>query len=157
MPVSIDDYLNNNTSPTPPSGLSPLQVALAGSMSSANQLAFNVNRDFAREMRRFASSEQLFPYTIDPNSGLPTADKQAYLNYMTGTSYVIIGEDVFLRRVAQNCGPDETVRYENEYIGKRVLIAEGSYALYGKVIFSGRIGSAMDYSSDAGAHSSGYF
>ena len=137
----------NDNNPQLTTGLSPLQLALAQKWALSAELPFNVNQDFAKEMRRFASSEQWTPFTIDPNSGLPTVN--GISPGITGLSYIIIGEDVYLRRVAQNCGPDETVRYENEYLGKRVQIAEGTYALYGRTIFNGRIGSANE-PGDAG-------
>lgn len=127
--------------PTAPAAvLSPLQIALAASMSNAQQLAFDVNVDFAREMTRFASSEKWVPAEKDPYSGLPIRINA--IPGLTGTAIIVIGEDVYLKRIAQNCGPDETVRYENEYIGKRVNIAEGTYALYGKIVFNGRMTTA---------------
>lgn len=126
----------------PTSTLTPLQIALTASMSNAQELAFDVNVDFAREMTRFASSEKWVPAEKDPFTGLPIRINA--IPGLTGQAIVIIGEDVYLKRIAQNCGPNETVRYENEYIGKRVNIAEGTYALYGKIVYDGRMATSMD-------------
>lgn len=132
-------YIDNVPQP-PTSTLTPLQIALAASMVNGQELPFNVNIEFAKEMARFASSEKWYPAEIDPNTGRP--NRINAIPAITGTDLVIIGEDVYLKRIAENCGPDETVRYENEYLGKRINIAEGTYALYGKLIFRGRIGAA---------------
>ena len=133
-------------------GLTSLQLALANAMATG-QLPFGVNQDFLAAMRTFVDSAPLTPirftdqfisrgYTgfgrYQENLGFTQqkADQPDITYNVTGVSYVCRGDDVYLLRRAQDCGPDEN-RYEQIFVGKRTNVASGSFAYYGKIIFGG--------------------
>lgn len=125
----------------PPPGLSPLQLALAQYFLNGQQLPISINADFVKEMQRFCDTKPLTPLDYDAATGQP---KKPDISNLTGLSYKIIGDDIYLQRVAQDCGPDEDIRYELVYVGKRFQVASGTYAYFGRNIYSGRSCNAQD-------------
>jgi len=141
-------------------GLTSLQLALANDMATGN-LPFGVNLDFLAAMRTYCHSDPLLPINFknegqaycsangityrnggrDPNDpaniGISVRKTNApdVARNMSGVMYTILGDDIFLLRKAPDCGPDEN-RFEQTYVGKKSIVAAGSFAYYGrKVIF----------------------
>jgi hypothetical protein len=82
-------------------------------------------------MKTFSDPGELSPLDIDTRTGLPRTPN---LNYTVsdGIAYVARGEDLYLLRRAQDCGPDEN-RTEEIYLGRRPDVAEGTWAFYGMI------------------------
>ena len=144
-------------------GLTSLQLALANDMATG-QIPFGVNLDFLAAMRTychpdpllpidFSSQGQQYAYTYGYTSIGMRGETWTGINLtrkgsapdvarnISGVSYTIRGDDIFLLRLAPDCGPDENI-YEQVYIGKKATVASGSFAYYGKkVIFGGPIAS----------------
>lgn len=155
MSDGIPEYYLGGT-PQPNLGLSPLQLALLDKIRNGTENPLFINSGFAREIWRFANSKIVQPINIDESygysgvwdwwngrneityGGSPKAINQIATG-ITGRSYVIIGDIIYIERVAQDCGPDEDVRYELVQVGKRAEIAVGTYAVYGKTIYSGTV------------------
>jgi hypothetical protein len=142
-------------------GLTPLQLALANDMANG-KVPFGVNVDFLAAMRVYSHSDPLLPLNFK-EEGL-AYNKVHGINYsgrgasnpasegiavrkvtgvpdiirnMSGVMYTIRGDDIFLLRKSPDCGPDENL-YEQTFVGKKSVIAAGSFAYYGrKAIFSG--------------------
>ena len=113
-------------------GLNALQLALANYMAIGNPPPFAVNNAFMETMKTFADSGILSPFDLDTRTGLPRIPD---LNYTIsdGIAYVARGEDIYLLRRAQDCGPDEN-RFEEVYLGRRPDVAAGTWAFYGQVV-----------------------
>ena len=158
MSDGIPEYYLGGT-PAPNAGLSPLQLALIEKIRSGSENPLFINSGFAREIWRYANSKPLTPINIDETSGYSAVwdwwngrDEILYAGAakvinqvatgITGRSYIIIGEEIYVERVAQDCGPDEEERFELVQVGKRAEIAEGTYAVYGKIIYSGTVAQA---------------
>jgi len=131
-------------------GLSPLQLAAANFLISANPLPFGINADFLAEMLIFGSSEIVTPLEFDTRTGLP--NPYTLVRDVVGVSYYVRGDDVYLRRRAQDCGPDEN-RFEEVLLGKVKDIATGTYAYYGRTVISGSYGTGSDYLANQGPSS----
>lgn len=116
-------------------GLTPMQLALAQLWMSGQQ-PFSVNVEFLTEMNRFASSKLLTPLDVDPRTGV--YKEPDLIRNITGVSYFVRGDDIYLRRRALDCAQDE-FRFEEIWIGKTYDIAAGTYAYYGRMIRSGTI------------------
>jgi len=56
---------------------------------------------------------------------------------LNGVGFVSIGENVYLYRLAPDCGPDDTPRYEKILLGPRSQIAPHTFSYYGPNIFGG--------------------
>lgn len=145
MSDGIPEYYLGGT-PQPNASLSPLQLALIEKIRSQSQTPLFMNPGFAREMWRYANSNEIKPININQTSGYSNIwnwynerviDQIA--TGITGRRYIIIGEDIYIERVAQDCGPDEEIRTELVQVGKRAEIAEGTYAAYGKIVYSGTV------------------
>ena len=136
-------------------GLSPLQLAGLNFMlnssagTSANAAPFGVNIDFMAAARQFASSEIQTPLNYDVLTGLPKIPD--LIRDVVGIAYYVRGDDVYLFRQAQDCGPNEN-RTEEVWIGKTYDIAKGTYAYYGRRVGNGSYGTG----SSAGNYGSGY-
>lgn len=129
-------YLNNT--PVIDPSLLPLQLALANYMALGNPLAFAPNTRFLQALKIYADSQVLSPVAIDPATGLPRVpDISADI---VGIYYLVRGDDVWVWRRAEDCGPDEN-RYEAAYLGKRTDIATGTWVYYGPTVGAGRIAS----------------
>lgn len=159
MATGIPDYYLGGT-PESTQGLSPLQLALANILRTGTETALFANPDFILEMQRFTNSIPLTPFDVSENYGeittwdgengkYLTADKGTakILNDIargiTGIRVIVIGDVIYVQRVAQDCGPNEEVRYELVQVGKKSEIAQGTFAVYGKVIYSGSVSSAV--------------
>lgn len=137
--LSIDSIpdIYKDIEPQVITGVTPLQIALMNFMATCSEYALQPNDEFIQEMKRFSDSKPLTPLTVEQNTGL--AKQPDIIPGLTGIDYIMLGEDVFLQRIAQDCGPDEQVRYENVLVGKRTAIAQGTFAHYGKIIYSGKV------------------
>jgi hypothetical protein len=167
MAQGIPEYYLGGT-PQSTQGLSPLQLALADILRKGTDVSLFVNPDFITEMQRFTDSKQIYPANVneqynyngvwdgwndgrlDSPSGYQGARPTSYptLNLpstgITGTNFIIIGDEIFVQRVAQDCGPDEELRYELVQVGKRAEIAQGTFAVYGKIVYKGSLGIPQD-------------
>ena len=112
-------------------GLNALQLALANYMATGNPPPFAVNNAFMETMKTFTDPGQLSPFDINTSTGLPRVPD---LNYTVsdGIAYIARGEDLYLLRRAQDCGPEEN-RLEEVYLGRRPDVAEGTWAFYGMI------------------------
>lgn len=128
----------NNTPDIGTAGLSPLQLAAANFLMTGSPPAFGINQEFLTELVVFGSSEVRLPLEIDPRTGLPTP-YPPLVRDVTGVAFFVRGDDLYLFRQAQNCGPDEN-RYEEVLIGKVKDLAIGTYAYYGTEVVSGTFG-----------------
>jgi len=145
-------------------GLTPLQLSLANSMANGNPLPFGVNINFLAAMKTFIDSDPLVPINFSQNiNGSP--DRRSWVggyrgwgygeqdfNFgfspkktttpntifnLQGITFITRGDDIYLVRRAQDCGPDED-RYEQVFLGKRQNLASGTFAFYGrKMVWSG--------------------
>ena len=113
-------------------GLNALQLALANYMAVGNPPPFAVNNAFMETMKTFADSGILSPFDLDSATGLPRIPDLDY-TISDGIAYVARGEDIYLLRRAQDCGPDEN-RFEEVYLGRRPDVAAGTWAFYGQVV-----------------------
>jgi hypothetical protein len=92
------------------------------------------NNEFVYEMSRFTDSGLISPIEFGV-SNLPNPPSIA--PGISGYSYIVDNdEDVYLIRKAQDCGPDEN-RIEKVFIGKRHVLAEGSFTYYGSIVRGG--------------------
>lgn len=125
-------------------GLSPLQLAYANILFAGGDPSLFVNPEFLTEMKQFADSAQVEPVNVVTGSiGVPKVEKPIIASGITGNSFVVIGDTVYVQRVAQDCGPDEELRYELVKIGNKFEVAEGTFAVYGKIIYGGIAANAM--------------
>jgi hypothetical protein len=116
-------------------GLTPLQLAAANYMMSGSPQPFGINKDFLTEMVIFGSSENISPLEFDPRTGLPNPFPPL-IRDVTAEYYFVRGEDLYIYRRAENCGPDEN-RFEEVLVGKVRDVATGTYAYYGRIIRPG--------------------
>lgn len=112
-------------------GLNALQLALANYMAIGNPQPFGVNQTFLETMKTFCDPGELSPFDLDTRTGLPRIPDLLY-NVSEGIAYIARGEDIYLLRRAQDCGPDEN-RLEEVYLGRRPDVAAGTWAFYGMV------------------------
>lgn len=159
MATGIPDYYLGGT-PESTQGLSPLQLALAEILRNGSETSLFVNQEFLTEMQRFCNSTPVVPLNVIDNYGETstwdwwngiaiqlTPGARRILEQITrlnATRIITIGDQIYLQRIAQDCGPNEAVRYELVEVGKRAEIAEGSFAIYGKVVYSGPVAAASD-------------
>lgn len=159
MATGIPDYYLDGT-PGSTQGLSPLQLALAEILRKGTDTSLFVNPEFLSEMQKFTNSTPLVPLNVLANygqtstwdwwNGIDVQLTQGYAKLMdqivriTATRIITIGDQIFVQRVAQDCGPDEAIRYELVEVAKRSEAAEGSFAIYGKTIYSGPVAAASD-------------
>ena len=120
-----------NTPSLESGGLNALQLALANYMAKGNPPPFAVNNAFMETMKTFSDPGELSPFDIDTRTGLPRIPDLLY-NVSEGIAYVARGEDIYLLRRAQDCGPDEN-RLEEVFLGRRPDVAAGSWAFYGMI------------------------
>ena len=136
-------YQNNN--PIVETQLSPLQLALASYMAQGTPLAFGPNQRFAAAMKVFTDSVPLSPLAIDPRTGLartPSISKD-----LVGLNYRALGDDIYLYRRAQDCGPDEN-RYEYVWVAKRSELGFLTWLYYATKVPGGSIASASSNIGD---------
>ena len=112
-------------------GLNALQLALASYMAQGNPPPFAVNNAFMETMKTFTDPGELSPFDIDTATGLPRVPDLLY-NVSEGIAYIARGEDIYLLRRAEDCGPDEN-RLEEVFLGRRPDVADGTWAFYGQV------------------------
>ena len=134
-------------------GLTPLQLAAANYMMTSNPQPFSINIDFLTEMLLFGSSENISPLEFDPRTGLPQPFPPL-IRDITAEAYFVRGEDLYIYRRAENCGPDED-RYEEVLVGKVRDIATGTYAYYGRIVRSGSVGTGGGGTDGSGDSSQG--
>lgn len=130
-------YQGNTPTPIENTGLTPVQLALANYMAVGSPPPFAVNQPFLDAMATFSDSGVLSPFTLDTRTGLPRTPDLKYTTSQ-GIAYIARGEDIYLLRRAQDCGPDE-YRFEEVYIGRRPDVAEGTWAFYGASIGAGSV------------------
>ena len=136
--MAVPEIYTNNTPIQNIGGLTPLQLAAANYMMSSSPQPFAINIDFLAEMVVFGSSENISPLEFDKRTGLPSP-LPPLVRDITAEAYFVRGEDLYIYRRAENCGPDEN-RFEEVLIGKVRDIATGTYAYYGRIVRSGRVG-----------------
>lgn len=129
-------------------GLNALQLALANYMAIGNPPPFAVNNAFLETMKTFTDSGELSPFDLDTKTGLPRVPDLLY-NITEGIRYIARGEDIYLLRRAQDCGPDEN-RLEEVYLGRRPDVAEGTWAFYGQVVGGSVATGDQDYGGGFG-------
>jgi hypothetical protein len=135
-------------------GLTPLQLAAANYMMSSSPQPFSINIDFLTEMLLFGSSENISPLEFDPRTGLPKPFPPL-IRDVTAEAYFVRGEDLYIYRPAENCGPDEN-RFEEVLVGKVRDLATGTYAYYGRIVRSGSVGTGGGGTDGSGGDSGGY-
>ena len=138
-------YQNNN--PVTEAQLSPLQLALAAYMAQGTPLAFGPNQRFVNAMKVFSDSVPLKPLAVDPRTGLsrvPDISKD-----LVGLNYQAKGDDIYLYRRAQDCGPDEN-RYEYVWVAKRSQLGFLTWLYYATRVPGGSIADANANPGDFG-------
>lgn len=143
-------FTYENNSPVIDPSLLPLQLALANYMALGNPLAFAPNTRFLQAMKNYCDSFVLSPLDFDPRTGFPRVPDIS--RNITGIFYLANGNDVYVFRRAQDCGPDEN-RYEWVKIGQQTEIAAGTWIYYGPFIRSGSVGNGSfigDYGAGIG-------
>lgn len=143
-------FTYQNNTPTIDPSLLPLQLALANYMALGNPLAFAPNTRFLQAMKNYCDSFVLSPLDFDPRTGFPRVPDIS--RDITGIFYLANGDDVYVYRRAQDCGPDEN-RYEWVKIGNKTEIATGTWVYYGPIVRSGSVGNGSflgDYSGGVG-------
>lgn len=140
-------FVYDNNNPIIEPSLSPLQLALAQYMLQGTPYAFAPNQRFLNAMRIFSSSEPLRPITINPDTGI--ASQPAFGRDIIGIRYEAKGDDIYIYRRAEDCGPDEN-RYEYAYVGKRADIASGTWTYYALRVMGGTVSVGSFDSRDTG-------
>ena len=138
-----------NNSPVIEPELSPLQLALASYMNQDATLAFGPNQRFTTAMKVYTDSAPLTPLTFDQRTGLPRVPDIS--KDLVGFNYQALGDDVYLYRKAQDCGPDEN-RYEFIWVTKRAELGFLTWLYYATRVPGGSIASG---SNNAGNDSGG--
>ena len=151
--ATVPPIYTNNTPIQNIGGLTPLQLAAANYMMSSSPQPFSINIDFLTEMLLFGSSENISPLEFDPRTGLPQPFPPL-IRDITAEAYFVRGEDLYIYRRAENCGPDED-RYEEVFVGKVRDIATGTYAYYGRIVRSGSVGTGGGGTDGSGGGSGG--
>lgn len=137
----------NNTPSLENGGLNALQLALANYMAVGNPPPFAVNNAFMQTMKTFTDPGELSPFDLDTKTGLPRVPDLLY-TVNEGISYIAKGEDIYLVRRAQDCGPDEN-RLEEVFLGKRPDVAAGTWSFYG-MIRGGSVAGGSTFSGEEG-------
>lgn len=104
-------------------GLSPLQLALMAAMTTGSPPAFGINQEFLKELKKFGDSGRV--------------PANAIFKDVVGAELMSIGDDIYMLRDAQDCGPDGVNRTEQVLVGKRADLAFGTFAHYGPKINGG--------------------
>ena len=159
MAQGIPEYYLGGT-PQSTQGLSPLQLALAEILRQGSDVSLFVNPDFLTEMQRFTDSKQVYPANVNEEYGYTgtwdgwnNTEVQLTAGYprlnlpttgITGTNFIVIGDEIFVQRIAEDCGPNEELKYELVQVGKKAEIAEGTFAVYGKIVYKGSLGIPQD-------------
>ena len=151
--ATIPPIYTNNTPIQNIGGLTPLQLAAANYMMSSSPQPFSINIDFLAEMVVFGSSENISPLEFDPRTGLPKPFPPL-IRDVTAEAYFVRGEDLYIYRRAENCGPDED-RYEEVLVGKVRDVAAGTYAYYGRIVRSGSVGTGGGGTDGSGGDGGG--
>ena len=133
--MAVPEIYTNNTPIQNIGGLTPLQLAAANYMMSGSPQPFGINAEFLTQMVLFGSSQHISSLTFDPKTGLPNPFPPLILD-ITAEYYFVRGEDLYIYRRAENCGPDEN-RFEEVLLGKVRDVATGTYAYYGRPVRSG--------------------
>lgn len=149
--MAVPEIYTNNVPVQNIGGLTPLQLAAANYMMTSNPQPFAINIDFLAEMVVFGSSENISPLEFDPRTGLPKPFPPLVRD-ITAEAYFVRGEDLYIYRQAEDCGPDED-RFEEVLIGKVRDIAKGTYAYYGRTIIRGSVGTGGGGSDGGGGDS----
>lgn len=128
--------LYTNLTPTQTlGGMSPFQLALANYLTTGTVPPFGVNQDFLKAMNKFADSGILAPTEVDQRTGRPITPP--LLPDVIAIAYLSSGNDIYLLREAQDCGPDEKDRVEKVYLGDKSTVAAGTFVYYGGPIENG--------------------
>lgn len=146
--MAIPSIYTNLTPVQTVGGLTPLQLALANYLTTGTTPPFGVNQDFLATINKFADSGMMSPTLYDQRTGLPK--KPEILPDVVALAYLTSGDDVYLLREAQDCGPDEKGRVEKVYLGDRTLIAKGTFAFYGGTIYNGTAATGSQFSNNSG-------
>lgn len=136
--MAVPEIYTNNVPVQNIGGLTPLQLAAANYMMTSTPQPFAINIDFLAEMVVFGSSENITPLEFDPRTGLPSP-LPPLVRDITAEAYFVRGDDLYIYRQAEDCGPDED-RFEEVLIGKVRDIAKGTYAYYGRTVRPGSVG-----------------
>lgn len=121
--MAIPSQYQNNTPAIDNGNLSPLQIAAAYYMDQGQQIPFFINHEFLRQLTVFASS------------GVVNPSQVPYVQ--SGLAVVVKNDDVYVQRLAENCGPNEFARYELVYIGKKYDILPDSWTFGGTLVRGG--------------------
>lgn len=114
------------TQPAIESGnLSPLQLAAAYYLNQGIDIPFFVNAAFVEQFKIFCTSGQVTPANIAAPAG--------------AISVVSRGDNIYVQKPAVDCGPDDTDRYEELYIGPRNSVAPDSWSFDGTLVRGGSV------------------
>ena len=105
--------------------LSPMQLALMAAMTTGSPPAFGINQDFLKELKKFADSGRVPANVIYKD--------------IVGAALMSLGDDLYILRDAQDCGPDGINRSEQVLVGTRADLAFGTFAHYGGKIAAGTL------------------
>ena len=122
----------------PPSvypGLTSYQLALADKLMQGTVPPFGINPDFLRVMNTFSSSKILTPATQNPKTGETV--QPPFAPGITGNSYILIGQTIYVIRQAQECGPNGEERYEKVAVENLANVAIRTWQYYGDAQPSG--------------------
>jgi hypothetical protein len=144
MATTPSTYQNNTPVPVTPN-LSSLQLALVDSLLTNTEPAFCINQDFLSVMKTFASSEIQSP-TLSAGNFAPGLEGVAYLS-LHGTIYVM--------KVAEDCGPNETLRYQTLPIGADTMTGIRTWEYFGGPIYSGTAASGTSWTDGADTYGLG--
>ena len=153
--MAVPEIYTNNVPVQNIGGLTPLQLAAANYMMTSTPQPFAINIDFLAEMVVFGSSENITPLEFDPRTGLPSP-LPPLVRDITAEAYFVRGDDLYIYRPAEDCGPDEN-RFEEVLIGKVRDIAKGTYAYYGRTVRPGSVGLGGGGDNGSGGDSYGGF
>lgn len=132
-------YGANGSTPTQTTGgLGPMQLALMAAMTTGSPPAFGVNQDFLKELKKFADSGRVPANVIYKD--------------IVGAELMSLGDDLYILRDAQDCGPNGTDRTEQVLVGKRADLAFGTFAHYGPKINGGTVSRATSVYSPVFAY-----
>lgn len=128
------EIYSNATPASTTASFSPLQLALLAAMTTGDPPAFGINQDYLKELKKFSDSGIV-------DAGVIYTDVVGLLT--------ALGDDIYLLRDAQNCGPDGLDRTEEVFLCKRadLPIAFGTFAHYGRKIFGGTAGGGTSIDS----------
>lgn len=129
-------YKGNIPAPVQPN-LSPLQLALLNYLTTGNPPPLMPNEEFLTEMKTACDSDCLEASTTNAQTGLPQTP--SITPGYTGVGYVSLGDQVYLVKRAENCGPNEQERYDYVSMGDRTKVANGTFAYYGGPIENGTV------------------